>query len=50
MIDIYAEAHDPHPGRLNEDEKDRLFDWVKSKNRPLTLKEARAKQNGAGAG
>ena len=52
VTDRWIEAHDTEShkagGRLDKDEKDRLFDWVKSKGRPLTLKEARAKTNGAG--
>lgn len=49
MIDVWVEAHDTESrNKLSEDEKDEIWDWVKSKGKPLTLKEARAKRNGAG--
>ena len=50
-LDFWNEAHDTERGtKLSDDEKDRLFDWVQSQGKPLTLKEARAKANGAGTG
>jgi hypothetical protein len=51
MIDVWAEAHDSgrsKGGNLNEDEKDEIWEWLKTRQSPLTLKEAREKANGSG--
>jgi hypothetical protein len=51
VIDVWMEAHDTgdHKGEMDEDEKDEIWAWMQAKpGVPLTLKEARAKRNGAG--
>lgn len=53
VTERWIEAHDTesHRGnRLNEEDKDELWKWMQTKNRPLTLKEARKKANGARPG
>jgi hypothetical protein len=52
VTERWIEAHDVEGarGRLNAEEKDELWEWVQAKGRPLTLKEARKKANGAGTG
>ncbi len=49
----WVEAHDTdsaeEKGKLDEDEKDEIWNWMQAQPAaPLTLKEARAKQNGTG--
>jgi hypothetical protein len=52
VTERWIEAHDTgddRKGKLDEDEKDEIWAWMQAKpGVPLTLKEARAKKNGAG--
>jgi hypothetical protein len=51
MIEFWSEVHQiEKPGsRLSDTEKDELWDWMKTKNIPLSFAAARqAKGNGAG--
>lgn len=47
-LEAHEQAHDKPGSRLTDDDKDELFDWVKSRGSPVSHAAAKAKVNGHG--